>query len=308
MRPVGIRALLAGVLLLLCGCEDFDLGGTGRYREDFHFSYPLNAGGAVELDSFNGSIDISGWDKDIVEIDGTRYANTENRLNQIKIEISPTAASITIHATRPLDRFGNSGARFSLHVPRKAILSNIVSSNGPIRVDDIDGRARLRTSNGGIHAAGIRGALDLETSNGSVDVSDLMGDAVIHTSNGSVRAEIKKGGFQARTTNGSITARLLESDDQPVRLESSNGHIELTLDAAREVHADTSNSSITVRLPSSIGATVRAHTSNSTISSDFDVSVHGGHLSKHELDGTIGEGGPLLDLGTSNGAIKLVRF
>jgi DUF4097 and DUF4098 domain-containing protein YvlB len=280
MRPLasGVRAFVAGIVLAgaflaLSGCIDIDLGGFDRYREDFHFSYPLSAGGTIDLSSFNGSIDISGWDKDIVEIDGTKYANSEYRLNQIKIDISPTPGSITIRTSRPADRFGNSGARFSLHVPRKAVLSNIVSSNGPIRVDDIDARARLRTSNGGIHAARIRGALDLETSNGPVDVSDVIGDVVIHTSNGGVHAEIKKGGFEARTTNGSITARLLESDDHPVRLETRNGHIELTLDAAREVHADTSNSSITVRLPASINATVRAHTTNASVSSDFDISV-----------------------------------
>jgi DUF4097 and DUF4098 domain-containing protein YvlB len=119
---------------------------------------------------------------------------------------------------------------------------------------------------------------------------------------------VKKGSFDAHTTNGSITARLLEADTRPVRLQSSNGHIEVTMDAAREIHADTSNSTITVRMPSSIGATVNAHTSNASISSDFDVSVHGGKLGKHSLEGTIGSGGPLLDLGTSNGGIKLVRF
>jgi hypothetical protein len=31
-------------------------------------------------------------------------------------------------------------------------------------------------------------------------------------------------------------------------------------------------------------------------------------LSKHRLEGTIGTGGPLLDLETSNGGIKLLRF
>ncbi len=303
-----MRVFLVGAFLMLAGCIDIDVGGLSRFREDFHFSYPLSPGGSVTLEGFNGSVEISGWDKDIVEIDGTKYAGTENRLNQIKIDISPTPSSISIHTSRPVDRFGNAGVRFSIHVPRKAELSSIVSSNGAIRVEDIEGRSRLRTSNGGIHATGIRGALNAETSNGSVDLSDIVGDSVVRTSNGSVRAELKKGSFDAHTSNGSITARLLESDDKPVRLESSNGHIELTLDAAREVHADTSNSSITVRLPGSIGATVRAHTSNSSISTDFDVSVHGGHLSKHSLEGTIGEGGPLLDLGTSNGGIKIVRF
>jgi DUF4097 and DUF4098 domain-containing protein YvlB len=308
-----VGALCLGTFFLgtfcLMGCEDFGLAGTfDHYREDFHFSYPLSAGGRVELEGFNGSIDIIGWDKDLVEIDGTKYAGSEERLKQIKVDIAPSADAIIIRTIRPLERFGNAGIKYSLHVPRRAELSSIASSNGSIRVESIDGRARLRTSNGSIHASGIHGPLDAQTSNGTIDLSDMIGDTTVRTSNGSIHAEVKKGNFDAHTTNGSITARLLESDSRPVRLESSNGHIEVTMDAAREVHANTSNSSITVRMPGSIGAMVRAHTSNSSITSDFDVSVHGGTISKHSLEGTIGSGGPLLDLGTSNGAIKLVRF
>ena len=122
------------------------------------------------------------------------------------------------------------------------------------------------------------------------------------------KPDFTKGGFGARTSNGSITVRLMEPDSSPVRLESSNGHIELTMNAAREVHASTSNSSITVRMPASAGATVNAHTSNSSITCDFDVTLHGELRPKHRLEGTIGNGGPLLDLGTSNGSIKLLRM
>ncbi len=306
-----LAALGAGAFflsfLMLTGCEDFDIHGIS-FREDFHFSYPLSATGRIDLEGFNGGVDIVGWDKDLVEIDGTKFASSEERMKQIKIDISPTADSLTIRTARPFDRFGNAGVKFSLHVPKHAELSSIVSSNGPMRLEGLEGRARLRTSNGTIRASGIHGSLDAQTSNGSVDLSDVVGDTTVHTSNGSVHADVKKGNFEARTTNGSITARLLEADNRPVRLESSNGHIEVTMDAAREVHADTSNSSITVRMPASIGATVRAHTSNASISSDFDVSVHGGMLTKHRLEGNIGSGGPVLDLGTSNGGIKLVRF
>jgi DUF4097 and DUF4098 domain-containing protein YvlB len=100
--------------------------------------------------------------------------------------------------------------------------------------------------------------------------------------------------------------RLKEPDSSPVRLDTSNGHIDLTMDAVREVKATSSNSSITVHLPASAGATLDAHTSNSSIQCDFDISTH--EFSKHRLSGTIGKGGPLLDLGTSNGSIKLLKM
>jgi hypothetical protein len=297
--------------IFLAGCEDFDLGsvgGSGRYREDFHFSYPLSTGGSLRVDNFNGSVEISGWDKNTVDIDGTKYANTEYRLREMKVEITPSPNSVNIRTVPPIDRHGNSGARYTIHVPKHTLLEGIVSSNGSIRVDMIEGNAHLRTSNGSVHANGLLGPLEVQTSNGSIDVSDITGDTTLHSSNGAIRAEVRKGRFGATTSNGSITAHLKEADSNPVRLQSSNGHIELTMDATREVHASTSNSSITVRLPASAGANVDAHTTNSSITCDFDVTLHGELRPKHHLEGTIGNGGPLLDLGTSNGSIKLLRM
>jgi hypothetical protein len=303
--------LLPMMAIFLAGCDEMDLGnigGSDRYREDFHYSFALSPGGSLRVDNFNGSVEISGWDKNTVDIDGTKYANTEYRLKEMKIDVVPSASSIAIRTIPPIDRHGNAGARYTIHVPRKTQLDGIVSSNGAIRVDTIEGSSRLRTSNGSVHALSLVGPLDVQTSNGSIDVSEVTGDTTLHSSNGAIRADIRKGRFGASTSNGSINAHLREADTSPVRLSSSNGHIELTMDAAREVHASTTNSSITVRMPSSAGAVLDAHTSNSSITCDFDVSVHGGNLSKHHLEGTIGNGGPMLDLGTSNGSIKLLRL
>ena len=52
--------------LFLAGCDDIDLdgfGGSQRYKEDFHFSYPLTAGGTLRVERFNGSVEISGWER-----------------------------------------------------------------------------------------------------------------------------------------------------------------------------------------------------------------------------------------------------
>ncbi|HLH38188.1 MAG TPA: DUF4097 family beta strand repeat-containing protein [Bryobacteraceae bacterium] len=308
MRRLVPAAALISVVALLAACEDFDIGGMmDRYREDFHYSYPLDAGGSLEMENANGSIEISGWDKNIVDIEGSKYASSESRMKEIQIDISHSPGSVRIKTVPPIDRHGNYGARFVIRVPRRCQLVSIGSSNGAIHVEDIEGPARLKTSNGGIRASSIEGMLDARTSNGSIEISGVTGDTTLHTSNGGIRAEVRKGSFEASTTNGPITARLTDPDTKPVHLESSNGHIDLTLNAPREVHAETSNSAIVVRLPDSIGATLRARTSNSSISSDFDVTPHGA-ISKHRLEGVIGAGGPLLDLGTSNGSIRILRL
>jgi DUF4097 and DUF4098 domain-containing protein YvlB len=96
----------------------------------------------------------------------------------------------------------------------------------------------------------------------------------------------------------------------PVHAASSNGHIDLRIDAKQipEVRAETSNSSITLHLPTGASADVRAHTSHSSVSSEFDgVSIDNEH-GHGEMSGRIGGGGRLIELSSSNGSIKILRM
>lgn len=306
-----MRLLLRSLAVLLpvlfvASCDDLMMfGDSERYKEDFHYNYALAPGGRLSVENQNGSIEIVAWDHDGVEIDGTKYASTAQAVKDIRIEVSQSPNAVQVRTTAPFG-FRNMGARYSIRVPRKVILDRIVSSNGGIRTDGTGGYARLKTSNGSIKAYGHNGEIDAQTSNGSIEATDQTGNATLHTSNGGIRVEMNQGSLDAGTSNGSITARLAKPDSAaPVRLSSSNGRIELTMDAIRDVHVNTSNSSILVRIPPDANARVRARTSNSSITSDFDVR---GEQSKHTLDGTIGSGGPLVDLSTSNGGIRLLRL
>lgn len=303
---LAVRAALATVpMVLLVSCDEW-IGPSDRYKEDFHYSYPLAAGGRVSLENTNGAVEVNTWDKDEVEINGTRYASTEQNLRDMRIEINAAADSIQIRTVTAYS-FRNGGARYSLRVPRRARLDRIVSSNGSIKVFDVDGRVNLKTSNGSIQVSGVNGDVDARTSNGSIEATEQSGNAILQTSNGRIRAEVVEGSLDATTSNGSIAVRLSGRDtDQPVRLESSNGHIEVTMDVVRDIRASTSNSAITLRMPESARARVRARTSNSSINTDFPELAQAME-SKKSLNGVLGGGGPLIDLSTTNGQIRLLR-
>jgi hypothetical protein len=302
-----VKASLAVLpVVFLTACDELiEFGNSERYKEDFHYSYALQPGARVSVENQNGSIEITGWDDNSIEINGTKYANTRQALEDVRIEIDHSPNAVQIKTTAPFG-FRHMGARYSIRVPRRVTLDRVVSSNGSVRADGIEGLARLQTSNGSIKSYRHTGEIDVRTSNGSIEATEQTGNATLHTSNGSIHIEMNEGALNAGTSNGSITARLAKPDPaEPVRLDSSNGRIELTMDAVRDVHATTSNSSITVRLPSEANARIRARTSNSSITTDFDVR---GEQSKHRLDGLIGSGGPLIDLSTSNGSIKVLRL
>ncbi len=253
---------------------------------------------------------MRGWDKDSIDIDGTKSARNSDLLHEIKIDIANTPDSIRIRAVRPSVRMGNMGVSFVLSVPRKVLLDRIQSSNGSVRVSDIEGNARLRSSNGSVKVSGFKGDVDASTSNGSVELSQFTGGATLRTSNGSIRAEGVRGFLEAVTSNGSVDARVVEAGGgRPIRVESSNGRVVLAVESLKDtdIQASTSNSSLTVKLPGSANARLKASTSNSSIHSDFEVTARGS-ISKNRLEGTIGSGGPLLDLHSSNGSIRIQRL
>lgn len=280
MRRITFGTQILAVACLtfgLAGCdiEDFDSGD--RSQADFHYNFPLKDSGSVSVDTFNGSVEIIGWDQNTVDISGTKYARTPEMRDSIKIDITHTDGAVSVHAVRPYDNHGNTGARFIVHVPKKVNLDRIVSSNGKIEVRSVTGSANLRTSNGHINAEQVDGPLDASTSNGHITVMEEL-------------------------SNGRA----------PIHVRTSNGAIDITAHhpILSDLHASTSNGPITVHLPDSTTARVRASTSNSAITSDFDVTTQG-RMDKHHLEGSInGSRGdaPIIDLETSNGHIRLAKL
>jgi hypothetical protein len=264
-------AALAAGLLCLTACDIEDFHGGGRFSKDFHYSYPLTANGKLSVEAFNGSVEISGWDQETVDVSGTKYARTEQALDDVEVSVEHTANAVSIRVKRPSIGRGNEGVRFVIKAPRAAVLDRITTSNGAVRVADGAGPARIKTSNGSIHLDGLKGSVEAQTSNGAIEAT-------------------------------------LDEAAGPVRLETSNGSVEVRLPARFEddVRVHTSNGGITVRAPETLNARVSARTSNARITSDLDVRTRG-EIGKHSLEGTIGAGGPLLDLTTSNGGIRITR-
>lgn len=287
-------------------------GDSNRYKEDFHYSFQQGAGGRLEVENFNGSVEILGWDQNTVDVSGTKYAEEESMLRAMRIEATQSGNTVHVRTERPEPHHWNGGARYTIRVPRRTDLARIQSSNGSLRIEDIEGsQSDLTSSNGAIRMRNVHGHIEAHTSNGSVDIQGADGGVRIGTSNGSVTVDGVRGTLEAHTSNGAIRGTLVDSSpNEPIRLTTSNGTIDVRLQMPRnnDVIAQTSNSSITIHMPSNAAARIDAQTSShDSISTDFDVQVHG-MLSKGRIEGTIGGGGPLLQLQTSNGSIRILRL
>jgi DUF4097 and DUF4098 domain-containing protein YvlB len=314
MRNRILTSCLPAVVILLTGCGMDELAGfanSKRFQENFHHTFNLAPGGRLSIENLNGGVEIIGWEKDSVDVSGTKYANTEDLLKELKIDIAASPTEIRIRTIHPSGRRGNLGAKYVLRIPHKTILDRVESTNGSIRVESVEGPARLHTTNGSVRTLKSRGELDVQTSNGSIEATDGEGAANLRTSNGSVTVEGLRGVLDATTSNGRIRARILQTDPgKPLRASTTNGSVEFTVESFKDndIRASTTNGSITLRVPASINARLRAATSNSTVTTDFDILLKGGTQTKKRLDGNVGNGGALIDLSSTNGSIKILKL
>src|SRR5215472_16185964 len=111
MRPKRLIPFLAIAALALTGCDIEDWNGGERLSRDFHMSYPLKSGGRFTIESFNGSIEISSWEQDTVDISGTKYAPSDQLLEALKIDVQNAPDLVSVRAVRPTSYRGNIGAK-----------------------------------------------------------------------------------------------------------------------------------------------------------------------------------------------------
>ncbi|HEY3739335.1 MAG TPA: hypothetical protein VGL53_05800 [Bryobacteraceae bacterium] len=300
-------------LLLTSACRvDFDGNdGGGQYQENFHANFKVDSGSRLSLDNENGSVEILAWDKNEVDVNATKYASSQSQLSDVKIESNATPTLVSIRTLRQHTIHGNSGARYTIRVPKHMILDRIHSTNGGINVEGVAAPVTLESTNGGLKFTRVDGRIEGRTTNGSIELSSCQGDSLLNSTNGRIEGDVDGGTVDAHTTNGDIELHIAHMDGKgPLRMITSNGRIDVTLDAGHDLRATTTNSSIRIHLPSTANADIHARTSHAKVTSDFETSRESEanqdeHGERHSLDSRIGSGGPLIDLNTSNGSIHI---
>lgn len=301
MKWIGC-ALIAGSLTVLCGCDD--MGGFARVQQDFHYSYAMPVGGHLDIENRNGSVTVLGWDRNSIDVAGTKYAPDSSALQEVRIKVDVTGNTASITTESPNGGWGNFGANYTIHLPNNTAVSRAKSTNGSVTAEDMNAGGSLISTNGRISLRHDTGNFDARTTNGSIEFEDCSGLERAETTNGSVNGSLKTGGFEARSTNGSIDLTVAQPQrDQELRASTTNGpvHIALNQFAGNPIHAETSHGSITIRLPHDTNAEIDAHTSVARITSELPISAE--ESDRHALRGRLGNGGPVISATTSTGPI-----
>ncbi len=253
--------------------DDFFSSLFGKEKsEEFSKVLPLKSDGTFSIKNVNGSITVTTWKEEKVEIKALKTTKGDpEKLKQVKIEIESTPDSVFVDTVYPRGRNIRVNVKYEVKVPEGVNLEDIRSVNGNVYVSGPIGNTNASTTNGKIRLDGASGALSLSTTNGRIEAVNV------------------KGKLGARSTNGSIVLEVLSFEDS--------------------IEAKTVNGSITLRFGSleKIDADLRAKVVNGRISLDFPFTFQSIRKSKRSLEGKIGQGGPQISLRTVNGSIKITK-
>jgi hypothetical protein len=214
-----IRFIALSILALALAYAPACLGIT----KEFNQTYPLQPGGSFELQNVNGTVDVQGWDRDMVEIHAVKTAkNRESDLSLVSIDVDAKPGVVSVATRYPQNEGVEVAVEYTVHVPHMAHVEHVGTVNGTLRVSGIDRVEDLRTVNGNIEVYEAGGSVHAHTTNGSVHmellhVQDTDG-AIAETTNGSVLLAVPAdthANLETRCLNGNFFSEL------PVTFEST---------------------------------------------------------------------------------------
>jgi len=211
-------AVLGTLCALVFAAQAHAGAWPGKLTEEFHHTYPLSAGGKIELSNINGAVHITAWDQNQVKVDAVKYANTKERLDEAKIEVDASNDYVSIRTKyRDHDHTWNSdgwnnpaSVEYNLTVPRNARLDGIELVNGPLDIHGVAGEVRASCVNGKLSADGLQGRTELSAVNGRMEIQfERLGDSPIELSdvNGSIELTLPSDAnaeVEASTVSGGI--------------------------------------------------------------------------------------------------------
>jgi DUF4097 and DUF4098 domain-containing protein YvlB len=256
-------------------------------------SFAVSGAADVTIKTFDGSIQVTAWDKPEVAVTIERRADNQADADALKVKAEQTGGKVVIEALKPESEIhvgwthGRS-VSFVVHVPKQTNLS-------------------AKSGDGSIQASGVSGTVDLASGDGSIKASDLTGQVGLHTGDGSISAQNVTGTLSIATGDGSIT---VQGAPRALKAHTGDGSVHVAVASTTSPEEDweitTGDGSVAVELPQGFNAMVDAHTGDGTVNADdFGLKAHGDD--KNDLQGTLGSGGRTLRIRSGDGSISIAR-
>jgi DUF4097 and DUF4098 domain-containing protein YvlB len=296
---LGRSLFVAAAVLAVAGCE-VNLNSEGivsREVKTFTVSGPPD----VQLETFDGSIEIHSWDRKEVEIEVEKRAMEQSLVDAMTIVAEQQGDTIVLKVTGP-SRYERRGiqigvsfspsARLRIALPRASQI-DARSNDGSITIEDVTGKVTLATGDGTVRLTRVSGDITVRSGDGAIRMDAVEGRLDLETDDGSIAGAIRPTALRAHTGDGSIRLELLRDSrmDTDWDVETSDGSIVLTLpsDFAAELDAETRDGTVRSNHPS-----IKSETREGDRQER-----------RRAMRATLGSGGKILRVRTGDGSIRI---
>jgi hypothetical protein len=282
--------------LLLGGCIIHGTEDTAVERFQFDVSPPARLVAHLE----DGSIEIVGTRSEEIRITVIKKARGPNPeaaaalLDHVVVDAKQEGQTVRLEVRNGSgwkwndEGFGprNLQSDVEIRVPLATDLE-LTTRDGRIVIEKVEGRIRAETDDGRVRLRDITGDVRARTSDGSIVGIGLDGAIDVATEDGRIELEGRYHKLKAVTSDGSIKIRCSDTTPAPEEdwmIRSSDG-------------------SISVTLPENLSADIEAATADGRIVRELRLTDV--EEDKRWLKGTLGQGGNLIYVKTSDGRINL---
>ncbi|HEX8877876.1 MAG TPA: DUF4097 family beta strand repeat-containing protein [Phycisphaerales bacterium] len=194
-----------------------------------------SAGQPLTVSTRNGAVAVTRGNTDQMIITAEVFAKTKEDLAKIEISMasdSDKGSSVEVEFPDP-NRVSDMGCSLKIELPRANGVM-IETTNGPIQVSEMAGKAVLETTNGPVMISDQDGEVIVETMNAPVQAKDVKGTVTIKTSNGPVELSLHKDvseSFEIESSNAPVEVWMPRSFEGVLSAQTSNGNISFPADA-----------------------------------------------------------------------------
>ncbi|HEY3161595.1 MAG TPA: DUF4097 family beta strand repeat-containing protein [Vicinamibacterales bacterium] len=269
------RGLTGSVVIGLLGLAAAGCGLVPFAPVEGSFDRTLTVSGPVDLDIRSGAGGVQihagpmGAVHVVARLRGYPGASADTTARVRRIEANPPVEqngnAIRIGQVVDNDLYHDVAIEYEVTVPAATSVRSVVGSGGQTIRGPLQGRVDATAGSGGIR------------------VEDTTGEVQVTTGSGGVRLAGIRGALRARAGSGGI--RIEGQPTAPWSVYTGSGGIRMSVTGGAPFEVD-------------------ASTGSGGISSDQEVSVIGAR-SRHHLHGTVLGGGPLVQLETGSGSIRI---
>lgn len=292
------RMKQAWLFLACLAATIFSGGALASIEIDRTLTIPSD--GLVAVENMAGSIEISTWDRDEVQIKGEAGDEVED------VDIRETANGVRVEvnnrSTRNID-----GTELYLRVPVSARIEAMgVSADITVKGSKAE-TISLETVSGDLEVEANSSRIDLKSVSGEVEFRGTASRVTAESVSGDVTLIGPEGEIKASTVSGDLSMEARQVSRGHFETVSGEMHLELALSEDGRLSCDAMSGDIVLRLPASQQAHFTAQSYSGDINSDFGNAVSVSRGPGSSLDHLVGSGSAKIRLETFSGDISIRR-